>query len=76
MACVNEKGQINASAKKVLEALMSDTLTPEEISKNANMPLFKVRSGLREMVSVAYVIEENGSYNITNQGEAALKSSN
>lgn len=76
MACVNEKGQINASAKKVLEALMSDTLTPEEISKNANMPLFKVRSGLREMVSVAYVIEENGSYKITNQGEAALKSSN
>lgn len=72
MACVNEQGQLNASAKKILEVLVNSVLTPQEISQNAGLPLFKVRSGLREMVSVDFVKEENGSYTITAKGEAAF----
>ena len=75
MTCVNEQGQINASAKKVLEAIEVNTLTPQDISKSAGVPLFKVRSGLREMLEVGFVTEESGSYKITEKGQIALNKS-
>lgn len=64
MACVNEKGQLPESAIKLLKSIENDALTAQDISKHTGIPLFKVRSGLREMKSLEFVIEENEKFKI------------
>lgn len=62
MACVDDKGQLTASAKKLLRAIENTALAPEDIAKEASLPLFKVRSSLRDMKSMGFVTESNGTY--------------
>lgn len=73
MACVNDKGQLTESAKKILNAVSGDPVTPQEISKKIDMPLFKVRSSLREMLEIEFISEENGKYQITQKAIEALE---
>ena len=40
MACVNAKGQLTQSAKKLLRAVGDDSLSPQDISKS-RIPLSK-----------------------------------
>lgn len=61
MACVNDHS-LTENAKKLLQALEEKPQTPEEITATLGLPLFKVRSGLREMVEADFVTEENGVY--------------
>ncbi|WP_062200395.1 hypothetical protein [Massilibacterium senegalense] len=61
MACVNDHS-LSENAKKLVAALEEKQQTPEEISATLGLPLFKVRSGLREMVEAGFVTEENGVY--------------
>lgn len=75
MACVNEKGQLTESAKKLLNTIGTNSLTTKEISKNSDIPLFKVRSSLREMKSIDYVIEENERYNLSSKAIDVLENS-
>lgn len=41
---------------------------PEAVSRETGLPLFKVRSGLRELAQAGLVEERSGEYIITNTG--------
>ena len=71
MACINPDGTITESAKALLK-ILGNPLTPEEISRQSGQPLFKIRSGLRDMVSAGLVNAEGDKYIITEKGKEKL----
>ncbi len=67
MACVNPDGTLTASATAILTAMKSP-VTPNQIAEATNLPLFRVRSGLREMVEARMSTEHDGLFEITSMG--------
>ena len=68
MSCINPDGKPTKSGKKMLLALKSGLGFPEKISQDTDLPLFRVRSGLREFIIAGLAIQENDSYKITDKG--------
>ena len=68
MACITPEGKPTESGKKMLNALKSGATSPEEVAKISGLPLFRVRSGLRDMVQADLVAEEEGKYKLTGKG--------
>ena len=73
MACVTPEGKPTESGKKILSALKSGATSPEEVAKISGLPLFRVRSGLRDMVQADLVKEEEGKYKLTEKGEQFIE---
>jgi DNA-binding IclR family transcriptional regulator len=71
VACVNPDGTVTPSAISILTALRSAD-TAELIAPLAGLPLFRVRSALRELVVAGLVAAENGHYRLTDAGLARL----
>ena len=65
MACINPDGKPTASGTKVLRALQAGLKSPEEVAQDTGLPLFRVRSGLRELSQAGLVVERAGKYEIT-----------
>jgi predicted transcriptional regulator len=57
----------------MLRALKSGPGSPEEVAKNTGLPLFRVRSGLREITQAALATETSGRYTITEKGQELIK---
>ena len=72
MACVNPDGKPTESGTKMLSALKSGSTSPEEIAGKTGLPLFRVRSGLRDLSNAGYAVEQNGSFKITESGAALV----
>jgi hypothetical protein len=75
MACVNPDGTLTGSAKAILEALRTAE-TAERIAPIAGLPLFRVRSALRELVTAGLVGVGGGAggwHHLTEAGEARLQ---
>ena len=72
MACISPDGKPSKSGKKILEAA-KDPRKPEDISVNTGLPLFRVRSGLRDLVKAGYMKEEEGKYKIIEKGFKSLE---
>ena len=70
MACISPDGKPTESGTKMLRALQAGLGTPEEIAKESGLPLFGVRSGLRELSQASLVVERAGKYEITDKGSA------
>lgn len=70
MACISSDGRPTESGRKLLLALRENR-TPEEIAGKTKLPLFRVRSGLRELVAAGFVREEQGNYTLTESGMRA-----
>lgn len=68
MACISPDGKPTESGTKMLRALKSGAGTAEEIASKAGLPLFRVRSGLRELTQASLATETNGRYEITDKG--------
>ena len=73
MACISPDGKPTESGTRMLRALKSGLGTAEEIAKEAGLPLFRVRSGLRELTTAGLVTEIGGRYAITERGEELIK---
>lgn len=71
MACVNPDGTVTPSAISILTALRSAD-TAEAIAPLAGLPLFRVRSALRELVAAGLVAVDNGRHRLTDSGLARL----
>jgi predicted transcriptional regulator len=67
MACVNPDGTITTTAKSLLQSL-ANPLTPEEIAAKIGVPLFRVRSSLRELEGAGLVSESEGRFRTTDKG--------
>ncbi len=72
MACVNDQGELSDSARRML-TVMEHPATPEDVAACTELPLFRVRAGLREMDEAGLVELKNGSYIATQQGRALLQ---
>jgi len=71
MPCINPDGSLTESAKILLKAA-HESLTPEDLAKKIGLPLYKVRSSLREMSEVGLIKETEGKFIITGKGKAFL----
>jgi DNA-binding IclR family transcriptional regulator len=68
VACVSPDGKPTESGIKMLRAVKSGPGSPEEIAGNTGLPLFRVRSGLRELTQVGLTTENDGQYRLTEKG--------
>lgn len=71
MACIDSSGHISESAFLILSAIRKPAAA-EEIAALTSLPLFRVRSGLREMVQAGLAEEQSGLFSPSESGKAAL----
>jgi predicted transcriptional regulator len=74
MACISPDGQPTESGKKLLRALKSGLSSAQAIAQDTGLPLFRVRSGLRELAGAELVTEKGGSYALSPKGKELLGS--
>ena len=72
MPCVSDDGRPTESGVKMLGALKAGNALPEDIAAATGMALFRVRSGIRDLIAAGYAAESGGSYSLTEKGMAAL----
>jgi predicted transcriptional regulator len=73
MACISPDGKPTESGSKMLRALQAGLKSPEEISKNTGLPLFRVRSGLRELAQAGLADQKEDSYKLSETGAKLIK---
>lgn len=64
MACVSADGTLTASGRAILDAVRQPA-SAEEVAQTTGLPLYRVRSGLREMAAAGIVAEESGRFSAT-----------
>jgi DNA-binding IclR family transcriptional regulator len=62
MACISPDGKPSVSGAKMLRALKAKAGSAEEVSQSASLPLFRVRSGLRELAQAGLVSQKGEQY--------------
>lgn len=73
MPCVSPDGKPTSSGMTLLQSLKDGALSPEEIVSKTGRPLFRVRSGLRELKNIGYVEEAEGKYALTKSGKTLVQ---
>jgi len=61
MACITAQGTLTASGQQLLAAVQLPS-TPEQVAAGTGLPLYRVRSGLRELEAAGLVTEESGRF--------------
>lgn len=74
MPCVWPDGSLSRSGRLMLSAVRPDS-TAEDVAAATGIPLFRVRSSLRELIAADYVSEVGGHFQQTEQGAAKVRSS-
>jgi predicted transcriptional regulator len=73
MPCTTPDGKPTKSGVVTLRSLKDGELSPEEVATKTGQPLFKVRSGLRELKNAGFVEEAGEKYVLSNTGEVAIQ---
>lgn len=73
MPCVSPDGKPTSSGMAVLKSLKDGALTPEEIAGKTGQPLFRVRSGLRELKNAGLIEENVDKYALSKNGETIIQ---
>ena len=68
MACISPDGKPTESGSKMLRALQAGLGSPEEIAKGSGLPLFRVRSGLRELTQAGLAKQRDDRYELSEEG--------
>jgi len=68
LPCVSPDGKPTKSGIATLSALKSGASTPKAVAEITGHPLFKVRSGLRELINSGFVKQVNDNYQLTPEG--------
>jgi DNA-binding IclR family transcriptional regulator len=68
MACISPDGKPTESGAKMLRALKAKAGSAEEVAQKAGLPLFRVRSGLREFEQAGLAIPKGDKYELTAKG--------
>ncbi len=71
MACVNSDGTLTVVARQVLMALLTID-SPEEIHITTGLPMYRIRSGLREMAASGLVDTVDERYTLTARGRQMI----
>jgi len=73
MPCVSADGKPTSSGMAVLEAIKDGAVSPEQIASKTGQPLFRVRSGLRELKNAGLVEETGDKFGLSTTGETAIQ---
>ncbi len=73
MPCVTADGKPTPSGMITLQSLKDGSLSPEEIAGKTGQPLFRIRSGLRELKNAGFVEEAEGRFQLTKNGEKIIQ---
>ncbi len=68
MPCISPDGKPTETGIKMLKALQGGIGAPEAVAQTTGLPLFRVRSGLRELAQAGMVEPKNGDYVIASRG--------
>ena len=68
MACLSADGKPTEMGVNLLKALKKGLSTPEEVAKDTGIPLFRVRSSLRNLMAAGYVAGQGEGYELAEQG--------
>jgi len=68
MACISPDGKPTLSGAKMLRALKAKAGSAEEVAQKAGLPLFRVRSGLRELDQAGLVSQKSEKYELSAKG--------
>ena len=72
MACVSPDGKPTESGTKMLRSLKAGAKLPENVAEDTGLPLFRVRSGLRELAQAGYANSKDDKYEISPKGVELL----
>ena len=67
--CVSPDGKPTQMGMAKLNAMKSGPLTSNEVADATGHPMFRVRSGLRELVEAGYVKQTDDKYELTAERE-------
>jgi predicted transcriptional regulator len=73
MPCLSPDGKPTSTGMAVLKSLKDGASSPEEIASKTGQPLFRVRSGLRELKNAGFVEETEDKYILSKSGNAAVQ---
>jgi predicted transcriptional regulator len=73
MPCVSPDGKPTSSGMATLKALKNGAISPEEVAGKTGQPLFRVRSGLRELKNAGFVEETEDKYVLSKSGSALIQ---
>jgi DNA-binding IclR family transcriptional regulator len=73
LPCVSADGKPTQSGIATLTAIKNGASTAQKVSEKTGQPMFKVRSGLRELVNAGLVKQIETGYSLTEQGTNILK---
>ena len=72
MPCVSPDGKPSETGIVTLKAVQSGADTPEKVQTATGNPMFKVRSGLRDLVNAGFLELKGGKYSLTETALDAL----
>ena len=71
MPCMDSRGELNEMARKILAA-MASSAPIEKVAQETGIPLYRIRSAVRELIDAGLVEEKDGSYALGEAGRAAI----
>jgi hypothetical protein len=74
MACINADGTLSRSGELILLALKNPG-TPEDAARETGLPLFQVRSAVREFLAAHLLERVGGEYRATAAGLGKVEGS-
>jgi predicted transcriptional regulator len=73
LPCVSPDGKPTKTGLATLNSIKTGASSPREIADATGQPLFRVRSGLRELVKAGFVELSEEKYLLTDEGEKVLQ---
>jgi predicted transcriptional regulator len=73
MPCVSSDGKPTTSGMALLKSLKDGALSPKDIASKTGQPLFRVRSGLRELKNAGFVEEAEGKHGLSKNGKTLVQ---
>lgn len=73
MPCISPDGKPTTTGTATLKALKDASLSPEEVASKTGQPLFRVRSGLRELKNAGFVEENGEKYVLSENGKKVIQ---
>jgi predicted transcriptional regulator len=73
LPCVSVDGKPTKSGIATLTAIKNGASIAKAVSDNTGQPMFKVRSGLRELVNAGFVTKTDNEYQLTERGAKLLQ---
>ena len=72
MPCVKPDGTLEPMAQAILRALCTPR-TVEGVCEHLRLPLYRVRSTMRELFEAGLVVESHGVYALTDSGRSRVE---